>query len=154
MRRARDTSYGQPAVPVVISLTLRKIYEENQPGRPWSLRWEQSSNRRSFFLRGFLRAAGRLVLKTPVTGGQNAVQFLDKLQEFLAVLLYRDKRTKFLDALTVGRVHKNLRSITVITLVGMFDVEPLDSLGPGLSAPFGGGNPTGGEFAQPAHMAA
>ena len=36
----------------------------------------------------------------------------------------------------------------------MFDVERLNLLGPSLTPPFGGGALTGGEFAQPNHMAA
>jgi hypothetical protein len=50
-------------------------------------------------------AVGLAVLKPPILGTQYLVQFFDKLYEFLPVLFDRNKRTKFLNTVTLGFVH-------------------------------------------------
>jgi hypothetical protein len=43
----------------------------------------------------------------PLLGAQNPIEFFDELKESLTVLFYRDKGTKFVDAIAVSRVHKD-----------------------------------------------
>src|SRR5437588_1487424 len=65
----------------------------------------------------------------PVLGGQDAIQLLDEVEEFLAVLLHCDKRTESVDTVDLVLLHaffrRNRGSITVLTVAGMFDVEHL-----------------------------
>jgi hypothetical protein len=43
----------------------------------------------------------------PVFSGQDSIEFFDEFQEFVTVLFHGDKGTKFVDAITVCRVHSD-----------------------------------------------
>jgi hypothetical protein len=67
-------------------------------------------------------AAGLAALETLVPGAQDTVQLIAKLQKLLPILLHRNARAKFMNALALGFIHAE-RSITMAATFRMFDVE-------------------------------
>jgi len=62
------------------------------------------------------------ILKTVVFGGQDSIEFFNEGEEFVSILFYGDQRAQFVNAITVGFVHR--AAITAFAGGGsMFDVE-------------------------------